>query len=100
MTDKSTPIIEHDAEGRCSYVYFDGHGGNNGCRIWGPDSKRKNNANLIAAAPEMEKALEECRQALKYSYQVCDYPANGQSEQDDAIRTVDKVLAKARGGDA
>lgn len=37
--------------------------------------------------------LTEARSALQNSYQVSDYPANGTSEQDRALRSVESLLA-------
>lgn len=48
---------------------------------------------LEAENARLKEVLVEAREALAWSYQVCDYPANGQSTQDDAIRTIDAALA-------
>ncbi|WP_341702572.1 hypothetical protein [Ferrovibrio sp.] len=56
-------------------------------------------AALFAAAPDLLAALEEAEEGLASSYQVCDYPANGRSQQDRALASVRAALARAKGGD-
>jgi hypothetical protein len=55
------------------------------------------NARLIAAAPDMLEALREAETALRSCYQVADYPANGRTDQDDALRTVRAAIETAEG---
>ena len=53
------------------------------------------NATLFAASWDMHDALLQAEYALAMSYQVCDYPANGNSTQDHALAAVRAALAKA-----
>jgi hypothetical protein len=67
------------------------------------DAKRlgeinRSNARLIAAAPELLAALKVARDALQCCYQVVDYPADGTTEQDAAIRSARAAIARAEGG--
>lgn len=48
----------------------------------------------LALMGKMHGALKEAESALASCYQVCDYPANGRSEQDDALRSVQSVIAE------
>jgi hypothetical protein len=43
---------------------------------------------------ELEEALYECECALDCCYDVCDYPADGQSIQDEALNKTRAILAK------
>lgn len=61
------------------------------------DTEQHANARLIAAAPEMLEALRSAEEGLRSCYQVCDYPANGRSSQDHALREVRDAIAKATG---
>lgn len=54
---------------------------------------------LLPRIEELEKenarlreALEVCVKALENSYDVCAWPANGESEQDDAIKSAREAL--------
>jgi len=60
-------------------------------------SRQQDHANvrLIAAAPTMLDALKSAESALASCYQVCDYPANGRSDQDYALSEVRDAIAKA-----
>ena len=55
------------------------------------------NAHLIAAAPEMYNLLKECKEVLGGTYDVNDWPANGETCCDYMMRDIEKLLAKARG---
>jgi len=44
----------------------------------------------------LENVMKEARDGLASSYQVCDYPANGMSCQDDAIRSIDAVMPQVQ----
>ena len=46
------------------------------------------------AIEELTAALKRCHDALSSCYQVCDYPANGNTEQDHAMLNADYVLTK------
>ena len=46
-------------------------------------------------AERAEAALRVCRAALRGCYDVCDWPADGQTVQDDAIAVADAALAAA-----
>lgn len=52
------------------------------------DHLKEQNAQLV-------EALKLAEEGLRLSYQVCDYPANGCSIQDDALALVRSALAKA-----
>lgn len=54
------------------------------------------NARLIAAAPDLLAALEEAVKALSRCYDVCDWPADGRTIQDDAIRAGKAAISKAK----
>lgn len=45
---------------------------------------------------ELGETLESAEEALRTCYQVCDYPANGQSDQDFALAKVRIALAKLK----
>ena len=45
----------------------------------------------------MAAALVEARSALKWCYNVTDWPADGDTEQDRAIKAIDEALSKAKG---
>ena len=55
------------------------------------------NAKLIAAAPEIYEALKLAEDALRTSYNVADYPADGESKQDIALASARAAIAKAEG---
>lgn len=65
--------------------------------VWDYLKEGEANARLFAAAPDMIEALREAEEALRSCYQVADYPANGKSTQDMALRTVRDAIAKAEG---
>lgn len=48
---------------------------------------------LVAEGGAMAKALEQCVDALSRCYDVNDWPADGRTIQDEAIRTGNAVLA-------
>lgn len=54
------------------------------------------NASLIAAAPDLLDALEQAVDALSRCYNVCDWPADGQTIQDKAIRSGEAAISKAK----
>lgn len=43
---------------------------------------------------KMHAALVEAKDGLASCYQVCDYPANGRSSQDYALRSVEAVISE------
>ena len=47
-------------------------------------------------ADELVEALREAKYALGLCYDVCDYPANGETKQDDAIASIDLVLSRIK----
>jgi len=49
-------------------------------------------------AMDLRVALKECAGALSECYDVCDYPANGRTAQDDAIRTALVALGTQASG--
>lgn len=49
---------------------------------------------LEASCEELAEALREAKAALECCYQVTDWPADGSTEQDEAIRKADAALAK------
>ncbi len=46
---------------------------------------------------EAGEALEQAERGLATCYQVCEWPADGQSTQDDALRAVRATLRSLRG---
>jgi hypothetical protein len=42
----------------------------------------------------VKPVLEQAREAMRWSYEVCDYPADGNTPQDRAISAIDALLAK------
>ena len=50
---------------------------------------------VIAADLEMLNALRSAEDALQSCYNVADYPANGRTFQDEALRKVRSAIAKA-----
>lgn len=48
----------------------------------------------LAVMGKMYAALKEAEDGLASCYQVCDYPANGRSSQDDALRSVRSAIAE------
>ena len=71
-------------------------GDNGACdvaRLAGPLQRKLNNARLIAAAPEMLEALQDCLQALRHA------PIEGCYGK-DARYKAERVLAKANGHDS
>lgn len=53
---------------------------------------------LQAEVRKLEKALEKCVDALSRCYDVCDWPADGKTVQDEAIRAARAALTEAKGG--
>lgn len=49
---------------------------------------------LLSRLRKMEEALRAAESGLASSYQVCDYPANGRSEQDRALAIVRAALSE------
>jgi len=47
-------------------------------------------------AQELVEALNEARYALGCCYDVCDWPADGETVQDIAIASIDLALAKVK----
>lgn len=54
-------------------------------------------AHLIRASWLMREALKQAREALAMCYNVLEYPANGNTQQDKAIRSIDAALLAADG---
>ena len=52
---------------------------------------------LIACAPEMYDLLIKAKETMLNTYDVCDYPATGDTDCDKVAAEIDKLLAKARG---
>ena len=57
----------------------------------------KDNANLLSQSKNMYRLLEECSYVLGGTYDVNEYPANGNTDCDKMISEIERLLAKARG---
>lgn len=82
---------EHDNETACTISVFNFNGVEI-CRL-----QSETNANLIAAAPAMYAMLERAKEVMLYTYDVTDYPADGNTDCDICASEIDALLAKARG---
>lgn len=61
------------------------------------DEQDRANVRLIAAAPDMLHALRDAEEALRRSYDATEYPADGTSVQERALKVVQAAIAKAEG---
>lgn len=61
------------------------------------DNLRNAYVELGRKAQVLADALEECRHALSMCYNVVDWPADGDTQQDRAILAADKALEQWRG---
>lgn len=50
------------------------------------------NAQLETQNAELRRVLEQCRDALKNCYNVCDFPADGSTPQDEALAAAQREL--------
>jgi hypothetical protein len=71
----------------CYLLRFIGSG-----QLWLAADETGWNTRAPSPVSALVEALEEAEQALATCYQVCDYPANGKSTQDAALRAVRTAL--------
>lgn len=91
MASKWTIVDGSDSGHCCFKESILDENGNNVCELW------SEHAHLIAAAPEMYALLERAKEVMLYTYDVTDYPADGNTDCDICAREIDSLLAKARG---
>lgn len=101
--DNGLLLVEKEGHPICGCgTSFIGNGGE--CAVWQVE-RNKANANLIAAAPDMLDALEDCCVIAKPENQACCCPVyrpgehGGCAENEDGECHIWKAIQKARAGE-